>query len=140
MGDRGYARLRAGRSEDAREPLAKALELTPGNAKATANLSLWAVLRGDTAPAEQLARHANLNDETGRSIQQQAQQIRSRLQQRQSAAVAPPPPPATATPARSMRLAAEARRDSTTDRDPAHLPPSMLERFGSARPANEGTP
>ena len=47
LGDLGYARLRAGRFEQAREPLAKALELSPGNAKATANLALWAVLRGD---------------------------------------------------------------------------------------------
>jgi len=140
LGDLGYARLRAGQFEQAREPLAKALELTPGNAKATANLSLWALLRGDTATAEQLARQANLNDETRRSIQQQAQQIRSRLQQRQTAVVAPIAPSAAPAPARSVRLAAEARREPPADRVPAQLAPSMLERFSSVRPANEGTP
>ena len=52
LGDLGYARLRAGQFDQAREPLAKALELSPGNAKATANLALWALLRGDQATAE----------------------------------------------------------------------------------------
>ena len=86
LGDLGYARLRAGQFDQAREPLAKALELSPGNAKATANLALWAVLRGDAATAERLSVQANLTEETRRSIQQQAQQIRTRLQQRQAAA------------------------------------------------------
>ncbi|HDX0826075.1 TPA: Flp pilus assembly protein TadD, partial [Stenotrophomonas maltophilia] len=85
LGDLGYARLRAGQFEQAREPLAKALELSPGNAKATANLALWAELRGDTTTAERLAGQANLNEDTRRSIQQQAAQIRARLQQRQAA-------------------------------------------------------
>nr|WP_258015277.1 Flp pilus assembly protein TadD [Stenotrophomonas maltophilia] len=58
LGDLGYARLRAGQFEQAREPLAKALELSPGNPKATANLALWAVLRGDAATAERLAEQA----------------------------------------------------------------------------------
>ena len=73
------------------------LELSPGNAKATANLALWALLRGDQATAERLAAQANLNDETRRSIQQQAQQIRTRLQQRQAAAVNAPAPASAAS-------------------------------------------
>ncbi|WP_447781836.1 Flp pilus assembly protein TadD [Stenotrophomonas riyadhensis] len=155
LGDLGYARLRAGRFEQAREPLAKALELSPGNAKATANLALWAVLRGDTATAERLAQQANLNEETRNSIQQQAAQIRSRLQQRHAAAAAsaaatvtPPPAPATATATAtassnttgSTRLAAEPRRDARDARDPQRLPPSMLERFSASDRPNGNTP
>lgn len=154
LGDLGYARLRAGRFEQAREPLAKALELSPGNAKATANLALWAVLRGDTATAERLAQQANLNEETRNSIQQQAAQIRARLQQRHAAAAAatvaptPAPAPATATATAtassnttgSTRLAAEPRRDTRDARDPQRLPPSMLERFSASDRPNGNTP
>jgi len=152
LGDLGYARLRAGRFEQAREPLAKALELSPGNAKATANLALWAVLRGDTATAERLAQQANLNEETRNSIQQQAAQIRPRLQQRHAAAAAAaaatvaPPAPATATAMASSkttgstRLAAEPRRDARDARDPQRLPPSMLERFSASDRPNGNTP
>lgn len=147
LGDLGYARLRAGQFDQAREPLAKALELSPGNAKATANLALWAVLRGDQATAERLAAQANLNDETRRSIQQQAQQIRTRLQQRQAAAapnaVAPARTASVESSARasgSTRLAAEPRRDPRDERDPQRLPPSMLERFSTTEHPTGSTP
>ena len=149
LGDLGYARLRAGQFERAREPLAKALELSPGNAKATANLALWAVLRGDTATAERLAQQANLNDETRLSIQQQAAQIRARLQQRQAAAAAAAVVPAAAralasdaagNPPGATRLAAEPRRDNRDERDPQRLPPSMLERFSASDHPNGNTP
>ncbi|HEL3783847.1 TPA: Flp pilus assembly protein TadD [Stenotrophomonas maltophilia] len=149
LGDLGYARLRAGQFDQAREPLAKALELSPGNAKATANLALWAVLRGDQATAERLAAQANLNDETRRSIQQQAQQIRTRLQQRQAAATpafnasAPAHTASVEGGARasgSARLAAEPRRDPRDERDPQRLPPSMLERFSTTEHPTGSTP
>jgi len=143
LGDLGYARLRAGQFDQAREPLAKALELSPGNAKATANLALWAVLRGDTATAERLAQQASLNEDTLRSIQQQATQIRTRLQQRQAAAavVAPAPARTVAAPtASAARLAVEPRRETRDERDPQRLPPSMLERFSASDHPNGNTP
>lgn len=150
LGDLGYARLRAGRYEQAREPLAKALELDPGNAKATANLALWAVLRGDNATAERLAQQASLGADTRRSIEQQAQQIRARVQQRQAAASAAAAASERATasaatvpaPGRT-RLAAEPRRekrDGTAASELARLPPSMLERFSTTDPATGSTP
>ena len=147
LGDLGYARLRAGQFDQAREPLAKALELSPGNAKATANLALWAVLRGDQATAERLSAQASLNEETRRSIQQQAQQIRTRLQQRQAAAAANAATPAHtasvesgARASGSARLAGEPRRDPRVQRDPQRLPPSMLERFSATDHPTGSTP
>lgn len=146
LGDLGYARLRAGHFEQAREPLAKALELAPGNAKATANLALWAVLRGDSATAERLAQQANLNEDSRRSISQQAAQIRARLQQRQSAATSATPAVRTVGPTQrsaapaGTRLAAEPSRDSRAPRESPRLPPSMLERFGSSDHSTENTP
>ncbi len=144
LGDLGYARLRAGQFDQAREPLAKALELSPGNAKATANLALWAVLRGDQATAERLSAQASLNEETRRSIQQQAQQIRTRLQQRQAAAAANAATPAHTASVESgarasggARLAGEPSRDQ---RDPQRLPPSMLERFSATDHPTGSTP
>lgn len=147
LGDLGYARLRAGRFEQAREPLAKALELSPGNAKATANLALWALLRGDTATVERLAQQASFSEETRRSVEQQALQIRTRLQQRQAAAAAaaaaatrPVASVTASAPAAGPRLAAEPRRDGRDQRDPSRLPPSMLERFGTTDHPNGNTP
>lgn len=147
LGDLGYARLRAGQFDQAREPLAKALELSPGNAKATANLALWAVLRGDQATAERLSAQASLNEETRRSIQQQAQQIRTRLQQRQAAAAANAATPAHTASVESgarasggARLAGEPRRDPRVQRDPQRLPPSMLERFSATDHPTGSTP
>lgn len=147
LGDLGYARLRAGQFDQAREPLAKALELSPGNAKATANLALWAVLRGDQATAERLSAQASLNEETRRSIQQQAQQIRTRLQQRQAAAAANAATPAHTASVESgarasggARLASEPRRDPRVQRDPQRLPPSMLERFSATDRPTGSTP
>lgn len=143
LGDLGYARLRAGRYEQAREPLAKALELSPGNAKATANLALWAVLRGDAATAERLAQQANLGADTRRSIEQQAQQIRARVQQRQASAPATAPAATAernAPPTTRPQLAAEPRREARDTRDPARLPPSMLERFSTSDHATGSTP
>lgn len=147
LGDLGYARLRAGQFDQAREPLAKALELSPGNAKATANLALWAVLRGDQATAERLSAQASLNEETRRSIQQQAQQIRTRLQQRQAAAAANAATPAHTASVESgarasggARLAGEPRRGPRVQRDPQRLPPSMLERFSATDHPTGSTP
>lgn len=146
LGDLGYARLRAGQFDQAREPLAKALELSPGNAKATANLALWAVLRGDAATAERLSVQANLTEETRRSIQQQAQQIRTRLQQRQAAASVNAPGAArTASEGSgrapgSTRLAAEPQRDPPDPRNPQRLPASMLERFSATDHPTGSTP
>ncbi|KOQ72718.1 Flp pilus assembly protein TadD [Stenotrophomonas maltophilia] len=146
LGDLGYARLRAGQFDQAREPLAKALELSPGNAKATANLALWAVLRGDAATAERLSVQANLTEETRRSIQQQAQQIRTRLQQRQAAAsvnahgAARTASEGSGRAPASTRLAAEPQRDPPDPRNPQRLPPSMLERFSTTDHPTGSTP
>ena len=131
------------------QQLAKALELSPGNAKATANLALWAVLRGDSATAERLVAQGNLNEDTRRSIQQQAQQIRLRLQQRSASVAAETTAPAraVAVPAAvseragsSNRVASEPRREQRDTRDPQRLPPSMLERFSTATPTTGNTP
>ena len=106
------------------------------------------MLRGDTTTAERLAQQANLNDETRLSIQQQAAQIRARLQQRQPHRPLPQPcrPPrvlardAVGNPPAATRLAAEPRRDSRDERDPQRLPPSMLERFSASDHPNGNTP
>ncbi|MDD0780667.1 hypothetical protein PTT30_11010, partial [Streptococcus pneumoniae] len=107
----------------------------------------WALLRGDQATAERLAAQANLNDETRRSIQQQAQQIRTRLQQRQAAAAVNAPAPASAASSEhgarasgSTRLAAEPHREARDERDPQRLPPSMLERFSTTEHPTGSTP
>ncbi|WMJ69497.1 Flp pilus assembly protein TadD [Stenotrophomonas sp. 24(2023)] len=148
LGDLGFARLRDGQFEQAREPLAKALELAPGNARAAANLALWATLRGDTATAERLMQQGNLGEESRQGVAQQAQQIRQRLQQRAQAAAAAASAAAQATPAAQTatattprRLAAESRTDArSTGHAETRLPPSMLERFRATDTAPENRP
>ena len=120
LGDLGFVRLRVGQLEQAREPLAKAAELAPGNAKANANLAVWALLRNDTAMAERILRSAGLTEQTRQEVQRLARQLRQ------------PPPAQTSTTAATHRTAA-ARGD-------ARLAPPMLERFGGSDPATESTP
>ncbi|KAF1016793.1 MAG: hypothetical protein GAK31_00051 [Stenotrophomonas maltophilia] len=147
LGDLGFARLRDGRFEQAREPLAKALELAPGNPRAAANLALWATLHGDAPTAERLTQQANLGEDSRLGVQHQAQQIRQRLQQRQQAAAVQ----ASATTAHasvvlpaaadSRRLAVEPRKDARPAAPgEARLPPSMLERFRASDTVPETRP
>ncbi len=136
LGDLGFARLRAGQLGQAREPLAKAAELAPGNVKANANLAVWALLRNDTAMAEQIMRSAALPQGARDEVQRLAQQLRM--------APIASAPTATATPVTIAQVprtrtpvAAGAPR---TPRADARLAPSMLERFGGIYPATESTP
>lgn len=144
LGDLGYARLRAGQLEQARAPLAQALELAPDDARAVANLAVWALLRNDTATAERVMQQGNVSDATRAEVQRQAIALR----QRQPSTS--PPAPAIARPAARAdrvprRVAADARAVSavalgSTERADSTLPPTMLERFGHPTPATESTP
>lgn len=136
LGDLGFARLRAGQLAQAREPLAKAAELAPGNVKANANLAVWALLRNDTAMAEQIMRSAALPDAARAEVQRLAQQLRQA-----PTAIAPPaaatPIVVAEVPRTRPPVAAGAPRPPRAD---ARLAPSMLERFGGIDPATESTP
>ncbi|RDD81403.1 Flp pilus assembly protein TadD [Dyella tabacisoli] len=76
LSDLGYARLSAGRIEEAREPLAKAAELEPANVKVISNLALWVLLQGDDAQADAIMQRANLPQATRDAIQKLAVQLR----------------------------------------------------------------
>jgi Flp pilus assembly protein TadD len=136
LGDLGYARLRAGQLEQARAPLAQALELAPDDARAVANLAVWALLRNDTATAERLMQQGKVSDTTRAEIQRQAIALRQR-----QPAIATTPARADSLPRRvptdpravsAVALGSAERRDST-------LPATMLERFGHPTPATEST-
>ena len=146
LGDLGFARLRAGALAQAREPLAKAAELAPGNVKANANLAVWALLRNDTAMAEQIMRSAALPATAREEVQRLAQQLRASP----TAANAPVTPAGTvlSAPAPVLAAASDVPRSrapiaagaARSPRADARLSPSMLERFGSTDHANESTP
>jgi Flp pilus assembly protein TadD len=76
LGDLGYARIRADDDRGAREPLAKAAELDPRNAKAVANLALLFTLEGDGATATQLMDRAGLSATARSELQRLAGEIR----------------------------------------------------------------
>lgn len=76
LGDLGYAHLRTGDNQGARVPLAKAAELDPKSAKATANLALLFTLEGDEATATQLMQRAGLSDAARGEVQRLADEIR----------------------------------------------------------------
>jgi len=140
LGDLGYARLRAGQLEQARAPLAQALELAPDDARAVANLAVWALLRGDTATAERLMQQGKVSETTRAEVQRQAIALRQRR-----------PAVATAAAAAAGRADSVPRRvpvdpravsavvhGSAERRDPT-LPATMLERFGHPTPATDST-
>jgi Flp pilus assembly protein TadD len=137
LGDLGFARLRAGQLEQAREPLAKAAELAPGNAKANANLAVWALLRNDTAMAERILHSAALPDATRQEVRRLAQQLRQPPVARAPAAS---PGPARGGATSTTASTAVARGSALNDRSDARLAPPMLERFGGADPTHESTP
>lgn len=136
LGDLGFARLRAGALEPAREPLAKAAELAPGSVKANANLAVWALLRNDPAMAEQIMRSAALPDTARQEVQRLAQLLRQPLVAR-ATALPPAALVAAETPASHAPASTGTSRATRAD---ARLAPSMLERFGAAHHANESTP
>jgi len=136
LGDLGFARLRAGALEPAREPLAKAAELAPGSVKANANLAVWALLRNDPAMAEQIMRSAALPDTARQEVQRLAQQLR----QPPVARPTPTPPAALLAAETPANRAPAGAGNARAPRADARLAPSMLERFGAAHHANESTP
>lgn len=78
LGDLGYARLRAGQLDAAQAPLAKALELAPDNARAAANLAVWALLRNDSASAERFLEQGKLPADSREQVLRQAAELRQR--------------------------------------------------------------
>lgn len=133
LGDLGFARLRAGQIDQAREPLTKAAELAPGNVKATANLAVHALLRGDSAMAEQILVRGNLPASTREEVRRLAQQLRR-------ADAVTSPPAALPVPARRTARTRATEPATGPDRTDARLAPSMLERFGGTPTAHESTP
>lgn len=157
LGDLGYARLRAGQLEQARAPLAQALELAPDDARAVANLAVWALLRNDTATAERLMQQGKVSDTTRAEIQHQAISLRQRRPAQATAVTAtvlPASAPTTVrgeravttrTDALPRRVPADARSISavartSAERSDSTLPATMLERFGHPTLATESTP
>lgn len=169
LGDLGYARLRAGQLAQAQVPLAKAIELAPDNARAVANLAVWALLRNDPATAERLMQQGKLGAESRAEVQRQAIALRQRQAQITPAQPAPPAASSTAHaalaadtsraatprapnaaarvaagPAMPRRVAADPQTVSAVvdaaQRNDSHLPATMLERFGQVTTATENTP
>lgn len=131
LGDLGFVRLRAGQLDQAREPLAKAAELAPGNAKANANLALWALLRNDILMAERILHNAALPDATRQEVLRLARDLRQ-----------PTVSPATTASTDRTHVATHTRNDTppAAPGGDVRLAPSMLERFGTSGSANESTP
>lgn len=128
LGDLGFNRLRDGRGELARAPLAQAAELAPGNPRAAANLALWTLLHGQPAQAEAIMRQAALPDATRGEVYRLAGNLRGARPR--------PAPAAAAGTAASVASPAAASPDTGAG---IVAPPSMLERFGRPRPPSPET-
>lgn len=87
LGDLGFARLRAGQREEAREPLARAAELAPDKIQANANMALWALLSNETALAERILHSAGFPEATRQEVRRLAVELG-------------PPAPASSSPER----------------------------------------
>lgn len=118
LGDLGYARLRAGQLDAAQAPLAKALELAPDNARAAANLAVWALLRNDRASAERFLEQGKLPADSREQVLRQAAELRQRQRQRQATAAA--------AAAEAANQASRASRASATVSAPARTGTAAL--------------
>lgn len=123
LGDLGFARLQAGQLAAAREPLAKAAELAPDNAKAIANLAVWMLLNNEYTQADALMQRAALPSTTRNAVRNLAMQLRTP----QATGAAPSASGASNPPARQP------------DRI-AGIPGSMLERFVPSSTTHEAQP
>ena len=117
LNDLGYARLAAGDTVSAHQPLAEAAELEPGNTKVVSNLALWASLQGDDTQADAIMQRANLPQATREAVHKLAMEMRT---QARMADVASPPPSNGKT-----ALAAPAQG----------IPSTLLDRLGNAAPS-----
>lgn len=106
LGDLGYARLRAGDVNGAREPLAKAAELDAGSTKAVANLALLLMVQGKTRKAESMMQKAKLPQATRQAVMRQAVQLRRQYSQTARTTPATAPSSDTTASAPSSRMAA----------------------------------
>lgn len=92
--DLGYAHLRARDLNAARIPLMQAAQLNPEDAQANVNLSLFMMVSGQTAQAEELMRERKLDAQTRQAVKEQASEW---LQGAKQAAQALPDPATQAT-------------------------------------------
>jgi len=115
LSDLGYARLRAGDIAGAREPLAKAAELEPGNPKLVANLALLLMISGHPERAEAMMREARLPVATRDAVVRAAADVANAREHGRS----------VRTPPRRSASNSDGLRRSTT------ISETMLDRFGS---------
>jgi len=136
LSDLGYARLSAGQVDAAREPLAKAAQLAPGDVKAVSNLALWAMLAGHDAQAQAIMQQAKLPQTTRDAVQRLAAQLRTTAPTA-GAAPSPDAPDDSATaagPARTMPRRVPVPGTFTG------IPGNVLDRFGTPSATREANP
>lgn len=88
--DLGYAYLRAHDLNAARTPLMQAAQLNPEDAQANVNLSLFMMVSGQSAQAEEFMRQRKLDGQTQQAVKEQASEWLKGAKQAASLAVTDP--------------------------------------------------
>ncbi|SFK98052.1 Flp pilus assembly protein TadD, contains TPR repeats [Rhodanobacter glycinis] len=138
LSDLGFARMRAHQIAAAREPLAKAAQLSPSDAKAVSNLALWSLLNGNAQQADAIMQQAKLPQATRDAVLHMAVQMRKA------------PAPAAKTTTTSASTTAVATTTKPVSPGMPHqvpvppefsgIPGGVLDRFGNTTSTHEANP
>jgi Flp pilus assembly protein TadD len=132
LSDLGYARLRAGQVDAAREPLSKAAQLAPGDLKAISNPALWAILANQPQRADALMQGAKLPQATRDAVHRLALQLRTAAAARTVATASRASIPASAAGTTASHAYP---RHVPVPNEITGIPGGVLDRFGNP-PAN----
>lgn len=138
LSDLGFARMRAHQIVAAREPLAKAAQLSPSDAKAISNLALWSLLAGNAQQADAIMQQAKLPQATRDAVLHMAVQMR-KTPATTSQATAPSAP--VASVAKTSRTAPRSMpRQVPVPPEFSGIPGGVLDRFGNTPSTHEANP
>ena len=138
--DLGYAYLRARDLNAARLPLMQAAQLNPEDAQANVNLSLFMMVSGQGAQAEEFMRQRKLDAQTQQAVKEQANQW---LQGAKQAAAEPAPQAATGKVVNLSRPEAEPPQAAVVKAAapaPAAVPAAVTESVQEVPPAKKPVP
>jgi len=143
LSDLGYARLRAGRIDDARVPLMQALQLRPDNAQVQANAALYLEASRQHAQAEALMDAHRMPDATRSAIREAARQLGGApapVALLDTAATSPGSPASESAPPLALRTAmwpGMRRAQAGSPEQPA-TPAAVISRVPASRTSSSG--
>jgi len=138
LSDLGFARMNARQIAAAREPLAKAVQLSPDDTKAISNLALWSLLAGNAQQADAIMQQAKLPQTTRDAV------LHLAVQMRKTATAAPKAtataPATTAAVNTTKPVSPGMPHQVPVPPEFSGIPGGVLDRFGNTSSTHEANP